>query len=143
MCQVSQQVQSLLTDAEFCFLGGDLRRFTCWCPISTCVQGPGGAHCEFTTLTITVALACCLVGCVAVGVYVMASSALSDIQMKRHRNEDGHHRYRDVLFGVYHASEDHTTTPTAAVVPTMPTEKTPLTSGKQAAQTSSGGGTFT
>lgn len=106
MCIEVSSVSSFFTDAEFCFLGADLRRFSCWCPISTCgVDAYGNPTCHFTTFTIFLCIVGIVLGAAGVLTYLHAASEYHDLHMKEVQ-QAGTHRYRDVLFGVYHVSND-------------------------------------
>lgn len=138
MCTASTVLESLFTDADFCFVGRDLRLYACWCPFSTCV----GSRCEFTPLTMVLAVIVSIIGVAAAATYILASSALNDVQAKHDaENAIGTHHYRDVLFGVYQASSEaghpqQQLPPPAAAA----RETTQLLSASQKA--TKGGGTF-
>lgn len=47
-----------------------------------------------------------LIWLMVVGIYAYVTSEISDLHMEEHAQGHKHHMYRDVLFGVYHASEE-------------------------------------
>jgi hypothetical protein len=147
MCQSVSILESLFTDAEYCFVGRDLSLYACWCPFSTCVTTVGSSHCEFTSLTLVIAVLMIVVGSAGLAAYFLASNSLSDILTKRDSMRGASvHCYRDALFGVYQASSDNGTSgpqPNAAAVPIV-VEKTASreTSRLLADKIPSAGGTF-
>jgi hypothetical protein len=138
MCTGSNVLESLFTDAEYCFVGRDLKLYACWCPFSTCIA----SRCEFTPLTLVVAVVFSIVGVAAAAAYILASSALSDVQSKQDaENAVGTHHYRDVLFGVYQASSEAANTSVQHQHAPPTRETTQLLGGSQKLA-NKGGGTF-
>ena len=135
MCEASRDGW-MFTDAEACVIspGGALMR--CTCPISTCVGTPSGFECQLSTASVIAIGAMIFVFLCGLMIHFHASSKLDDLVVHSNKLECGS---RDVLFGVYHASDEGQTETTSATTTPPPTERTRINVANDGTQ----GGTFT